>query len=116
VADCTNVVSEKRVSRAKASIVASSMSSASCTTASWLPVRGIDVKTSSHVTGRRTRLLVEVEVAGRALLEPQAVVVGRLLEELGRLLEQVLASGRGRGRCGGRLVGDRRRLVGRRRW
>ena len=94
MAVCTNVVSEKRVSRAKASIVASSMSSASRTTASWLPVSGVEVKTSSQVTGWRTRaLLVEVEVARRALLEPQAVVVGRLLEELRGLLEDVLAGG-----------------------
>jgi hypothetical protein len=37
------------------------------------------------------RLLVEVEVLGGALLEPQAIVVGRVLKELGRLLEHVLA-------------------------
>ena len=35
--------------------------------------------------------LVEVEVLRRALLEPQAVVVGRVLQELRRLLEHVVA-------------------------
>src|SRR5687767_8048177 len=103
------------------------MPSASWTTASWLPVSGVDVKTSSHVTGRRTsapRSLVEVEVARRALLEPQAVVVGRLLEKLRRLLEHVLGLVvRGhdvavglRGLVGGgrRRVRRWRRLVGRR--
>src|SRR5690349_25175358 len=39
-------------------------------------------------------LLVPVEVARRLLLEPQAVVLRRLLEEVGRLLEHVLALGR----------------------
>ena len=36
--------------------------------------------------------LLEVEVARRLLLEPEPVVLGRLLEEFGRVLEQVLAS------------------------
>ena len=45
----TKVVSESLVSRAKASIVASSMPSAWWTTARPLPVSGRDVKTSSHV-------------------------------------------------------------------
>ena len=35
--------------------------------------------------------LVEVEVLRRTLLEPQAVVIGRVLQELRRLLEDVLA-------------------------
>ncbi len=39
----------------------------------------------------RTGSVVEVEVAGRLLLEPQAVVVRGVLEEVGRLLEHVLA-------------------------
>src|SRR3954469_16846107 len=42
------------------------------------------------------RLIVEVEVARRLLLEPQAVVLGRLLEEVGRLLEHVLLLARAR--------------------
>ena len=36
------------------------------------------------------RLAVEVEVARRALLEPEPVVIRRVLEELGRLLQHVL--------------------------
>src|SRR5579884_2094643 len=34
-------------------------------------------------------LTLEVEVSRRALFEPQAIVVGRILEELGRLLQHV---------------------------
>src|SRR3954463_3542034 len=41
--------------------------------------------------GRLSGLLVPVEVARRLLLEPQAVVLGCLLEELRRLLQHVLA-------------------------
>src|SRR2546421_4739923 len=48
-------------------------------------------------------LLVEVEVPGGLLLEPEPVVLGRLLEELGRLLEYVLTPGRLRGALWGRL-------------
>ncbi|MBV9165305.1 MAG: hypothetical protein JO342_04040 [Solirubrobacterales bacterium] len=44
--------------------------------------------------GRWPKLIVEVEVSGRALLEPQAVVFWRILKELGRLLENVLLLGR----------------------
>jgi hypothetical protein len=40
--------------------------------------------------GRGRGLIVEVEVAGRALLEPQSVVLRRVLEELRGLLENVL--------------------------
>src|SRR5205823_11677537 len=47
--------------------------------------------------GRVFPLLVEVEVPRRLLLEPQAVVLGRLLEEVRGLLEHVLAFRR---RCG----------------
>src|SRR4051812_29399863 len=70
----------------------SSRSSASWTTARPLPVRRCEVKTSSSVKRwRPTRaLLVEVEVARRALLEPQPVVLRRLLQEVRRLLQQVL--------------------------
>src|SRR5579859_6240974 len=39
----------------------------------------------------RGGLFVEVEVSGRALLEPQTIVVRGVLKELGRLLEHVLA-------------------------
>src|SRR6202022_965319 len=64
-------------------------------------------------------LLVEVEVLRRALLEPQAVVLGRLLEELGRLLEHVVVLAGIRRSPGGlaarprrrRLMGIRRRLL-----
>src|SRR5215218_6343888 len=50
------------------------------------------------------RLLVPVEVARRLLLEPQAVVLRRLLEEVRRLLEHVVAWTRlGRRRGGLRL-------------
>src|SRR5260370_14987321 len=38
----------------------------------------------------RGGLLVEVEVAWRTLLEPEPVVVRRVLQELGRLLEHVV--------------------------
>src|SRR5579871_6863724 len=38
----------------------------------------------------RAALTVEVEVARRALLEPQSVMVRRVLEEVGRLLEHVI--------------------------
>src|SRR3954464_5724241 len=74
-------------------------------------------------------LLVPVEVARRLLLEPQAVVLGRLLEEVRRLLEHVViaAARRLQGLVGGDLVavllqprillraGRRRVRVGRRR-
>src|SRR3954447_17832892 len=50
------------------------------------------------------RLFVPVEVARRLLLEPQAVVLRGLLEELGRLLEHVLL-GAARRRRRERLVG-----------
>ena len=53
--------------------------------------------------GCRGALLVPVEVARRRLLEPQPVVLGRLLEEVRRLLQHVL---------GGRLAGSRRRRAG----
>src|SRR3954469_7451091 len=96
---------------AKAASVASSRSSASWTTARPLPVSGRSVKTSSQVSGRPSTArasTVEVEVPRGTLLEPEAVVLGRLLEELRRLLQHVLglavAVGRGRGRFGrGRL-------------
>src|SRR5438105_13354607 len=64
------------------------------------------------------RSAVEIEVAGRLLLEPQAIVVRRLLEELGRLLQHVLVllallAGRstrllgwGPGGTGGRRLGS----------
>src|SRR4051812_50077234 len=51
---------------------------------------------SSPANGGRTPvrcLLVPVEVARRLLLEPEPVVLGRLLQELRRLLEDVLAVG-----------------------
>src|SRR5687767_13317265 len=35
--------------------------------------------------------VVEVEVLGRLLLKPEPLVLGRVLQEVGRLLEQVLA-------------------------
>src|SRR5579872_1453754 len=43
----------------------------------------------------RPSLSVEVEVPGRPLLEPQAVVVGCVLEELRGLLEYLVAAGLG---------------------
>src|SRR5680860_455168 len=47
--------------------------------------------------------VVEVEVARRLLLEPEAIVLRGLLQELGRVLEHVLAvGGFGRGRLGRR--------------
>src|SRR4051794_41475343 len=65
--------------------------SASWTTASALPLSGVRVKTSSQVSGRPDSAgsAVEIEVPRRALLEPQPVVLGRLLEELRGLLEDV---------------------------
>src|SRR3954469_16620550 len=97
-----NEVSDRRVSRAYACMTASVTLSASWTTAKPLPASGTSVKTSSTV--RRwapTALLVEVEAARRLLLEPEPVVLRRLLEELRRLLEDVLVP-----RClrGGRLL------------
>ena len=89
--DWTNVVSESCVSRANASIVASSRPSASWTTARPLPASGARVKTSSQVSAALASS--EVEVARRLLLEPEPVVLRRLLEELRRLLEHVLAVG-----------------------
>ena len=53
----------------------------------WRPT----LKTSGRVSG--AGLLVPVEVPRRALLEPQALVLGRLLQEVGRLLEDVLGLG-----------------------
>src|SRR5260370_26819429 len=41
----------------------------------------------------RARLLVEVEVARRALLEPEPVVLRSLLQEVRRLLEHVIVLG-----------------------
>jgi hypothetical protein len=43
-----------------------------------------------HRAAVSPRSAVEVEIAWRALLEPQSIVIGRLLEELGRLLQNVL--------------------------
>ena len=95
VGDCTNVVSTRPVSRAKASIVPSSRSSASWTTASGLPAIAVAVKTSTQVSAcaRAAPPGLEVEVARGLLLEPEPVVLRRLLEELGRLLQHVLALG-----------------------
>ena len=53
------------------------------------PERGGDPRTGVHTRG--PGLLVEVEVPRRLLLEPEPVVLRRLLEELRRLLEHVLA-------------------------
>src|SRR4051812_34055403 len=70
-------------------------------------------------TGRPGGSAVEVEVARRLLLEPQPVVLRRLLQELRRLLEHVVAVARRGGRVFPRVL-DRRRvdrdlgLVGRR--
>src|SRR4051812_35734106 len=63
------------------------------------------------------RLIVEVEVARRLLLEPEPVVLRRLLEEVGRLLEHVLLARLGirwlgLDRLGGCGPGRCRRLVG----
>src|SRR3954453_2460619 len=99
-APSTNDVSDRRVSRATRCIVASGTPSASWTTASPLPWKRSALKTSSqvkrcpaiHRSAYGRRLLIEVEVARRLLLEPEAVVLGRLLEELRRLLEHVLAT------------------------
>src|SRR5205085_9262398 len=60
----------------------------------------------------------EVEVPGRLLLEPEPVVVRRVLEELRRLLEHVVLGrrlGSGRARGGRRLVGPGLVVDGRRR-
>src|SRR5690242_4165144 len=89
-------------------MTASGTPSASCTTARPLPVMGVAVKTSSQVKRwAASRLTVPVEVARRLLLEPEPVVLRRLLQELGSLLEDVLRAG-----VLGRL--RRRRLRGRR--
>jgi len=42
--------------------------------------------------GVRPKLLIEVEVPRRALLEPEAVLLGRVAEEVGGLLEHILAA------------------------
>jgi hypothetical protein len=57
-------------------------------TASPLPARRTSVKTSSSVYRYSA---VEIEIAGRLLLEPEPVVVRRVLKEFGRLLEDVVA-------------------------
>ena len=59
----------------------------------------------TKIRQRSSGLLVPVEAARGLLLEPQSVVLRRLLEELGRLLEHVLALGRlgSRGARGGPL-------------
>src|SRR3954470_11429298 len=88
VGDCTNVVSERFVSRAMRCIVTRPSASASWMTARPLPVSGVDVKTSTHV--RRRPATSEVEILGRLLLEPEPVVLRCLLEEVRRLLEDVL--------------------------
>src|SRR4051794_41815241 len=96
----------------------SGTSSASCTTARALPCRRLAVNTSTtvyrHVIMGAGPLLVEVEVSRGALLEPQAVVLRRLLEEVGGLLQHVIAAfplrglvrgiDPGRGELGGRLI------------
>ena len=87
------------------------MPSASWTTARPLPASGRDVKTSSQVS----RCWLEVEVLRRLLLEPEPVVLGRLLEELRRLLEHVLARARRRRPTSASRRRARRRLGGRRR-
>src|SRR4051794_32100758 len=69
-------------------MVSSATPSASWTTASWLPAIGVDVNTSSQVSGCSPAS--EIEVARRALLEPEPVVLRGLLQELRRLLEDVL--------------------------
>src|SRR5579875_491526 len=62
-------------------------------------------------TGRRrglpTASAVEIEVARRALLEPETVVIGGVLEELGGFLEHVLVVGGfgGPGRVVARMLG-----------
>src|SRR4051794_34892265 len=61
------------------------------------------------------RLLAEIEVARRLLLEPEAVMLGRVLEKLGCVLEDVLGWALDRahlvfGRLFGRL--PRWRLIG----
>src|SRR3954452_23728088 len=77
-------------------------------TARPLPASGVDVKTSSQVS-RRLRptgcAALEVEVLGWLLLEPEPVVLRGLLQELGGLLELVLAGLL----VGGHDVGRRRR-------
>src|SRR3954453_18463651 len=74
----------------------SGIPSASCTTASALPCSRLAVNTSTtvyrHGVKDTSALLVEVEVARGALLEPQAVVLRRLLEEVGGLLQHVFAA------------------------
>ena len=78
---------------------------------------GVTNSSAAEAAGNRSRALesvtcpdgrwlsVEIEVARRLLLEPQPVVLRRLLQEVRRLLEHVLALGR---RLGGGRVLDRR--------
>src|SRR3954464_5926342 len=78
-------------------------------------MRGHAPFAAGRVTRRATFSVVEIEVARGLLLEPEPVVLGRLLEEVGRLLEDVVVGTgcrivrwwlRPRGtRRGGRLVG-----------
>ena len=64
---------------------------------------GVALKARCLARGRVSgALLVPVEVARRALLEPQAVVLGRLLEEVRRLLQDVLARSSSPAGAGGR--------------
>ena len=64
---------------------------------------------SSAVAPTELELLVPVEVARRLLLEPQAVVLGRLLEEVRRLLQHVLVFARPRAALRGAARAPRRR-------
>ncbi len=62
-----------------------------------LSSRGVGRGRTARQSGRTSGLrigLVEIEVARRLLLEPETVVLGRLLEELGRVLERVFAVAR----------------------
>src|SRR4051812_642754 len=94
----------------------SGIPSASCTTASALPCSRLAVNTSTtvyrHGVKDTSALLVEVEVARGALLEPQAVVLRRLLEEVGGLLQHVIAAFPVRGLV--RRIDPRRGELGRR--
>src|SRR3954452_18619021 len=96
-----------------ASMAGSSRAAASWTTHRPFPASGTDVKTSSHVSGRPMGSVVEVEVARRALLEPEPIVLRRLLEELRRALEDVAVLGLGLRRCVG-VVLDHGLRLGRR--
>src|SRR3954470_806395 len=81
----------QRVDAAKRGIRGKRGVRASPNDASGAPLGGVGLPLNRPARPQ-LELLVPVEVARRLLLEPQPVVLGRLLQELRRLLEDVLVT------------------------